>query len=439
MIDIEEKEIPVSQLKLGMYVSRFDIPWEITRFPIQGLLIESQKDIDRLAVQCRTVFIDQTRSSTPLLSRRTLQSPFKPPRKSNPINTRQNQKSDWKIRHCVERYRVTVAVEKEVKESHDIFNAVERQLYLICEHTLRCRRAHMAMLLDSATQVAESVIRNPDAFAWLCRVRTTQKPIYMHTIRLAIWGAIAGRQLGLNTFSISHLCFALLMTGIGKSHLSLGALQGYSAKKTSSGYQAHIDETLYQLNQFQFASEDTLNTLRYYCERYDGSGYPKGIGGEAIPFLARASGLIETFELLVNPYDNSRAIAPANAITYLNKSKNVLFDAELVEAFTQAIGIYPTGTLVELSDSSLGVIFSQDYEKPLRAKVIPLVDATGHVIKKLRILELTCESKESKKMKSISIRKGLPSTSIPRGLIENAHKWMFNRDSRLKSWFRTTK
>lgn len=434
-MELEEKEIPVSQLKLGMYVSRLDIPWEITRFPIQGLLIESQKDIDRLSTRCRAVFIDQARSSRSSLSKKALKPSFSSVLKPTNNNSHLS-KPDWKVRHCVESHRVTTPLEEEVKKSSEIFDVMERQLYLICEHTLRCRRAHMTMLLESTTQITESVIRNPDAFAWLCRVRATRKPIYMHTIRLAASGAIVGRQLGLNAFSINHLCYALLMTGIGKSYLSGDALQGYSARKSTPAYQAHLNETLYQLEQFQFTSSDTFNTLKYYCERYDGSGYPKGVAGDTIPFLARASGLIETFELLINPYDNARAIAPANAIVYLNKCKNELFDAQLIEAFVQAIGIYPTGTLVELSDGSVGVIFSQNYEKRLRASVIPLVDTKGHVIKKLRILDLTYDNRAQRDVGHVFIRKGLPSTSIPRGLIENAHNWMFHQDSKIMSWIK---
>jgi len=435
-MEIIEEEIPVGQLRLGMYVSRLDIPWEITSFPLQGLLIESEADIDRLAKKCDTVFVDQARSRRAHQLKHAIVPGHALSQSSKIAPIKLNRGQDWKRRHCIEQYRVSVPMRKELVTATGIFDSIERQLYLICEYTIRCRKAHVEMLLDSTANIVDSIVRNPDAFAWLCRVRATRKPIYMHTIRLAIWGAIVGRQLGLNTYSICHLCFALLMTGIGKSSISTQDLDGYSPKKVTQGYKKHLLETLYQLKEFRFSSQDTLKTIQAYCERYDGSGYPKGIKGDDIPFLSRIAGLIETFELLINPYDTSKAVSPANAIVYLNRAKDQLFEKSLVEEFVKAIGIYPTGTLVELSDGRIGVVYSQDYDKRLRASVIPILSKRGEIISKFKLLDLTGKAGTADDANMISIRKGVPSTTVPRGLLENAHEWMFHKDPGIMSWFK---
>ncbi|SMF15511.1 HD-GYP domain, c-di-GMP phosphodiesterase class II (or its inactivated variant) [Alteromonadaceae bacterium Bs31] len=428
MIELEEQQIPVGQLKLGMYVSRLDVAWEVTNFPLQGLLIRSQADIDRLQNCSRTVFIDRSRTSLspniPTLAR------AKTAREKTIKASTPKVAPKWK-RHCVERYQVQNSCEKEMKKCLEMFDIVERQIYLICEDTLHCKRANIEAISESAAQIVESVIRNPDAFAWLCRIRSSRKSIYMHTIRLAVWGAIVGRQLGLNRITLGQLCTALLVTGIGKSRIGESALAGYSVRRCSAAYKKHLDETIYQLEQFRISEVEVLNTVKSYCERIDGSGYPNRSRGVKIPFLARICGLIETFELLVNPYDVSRALSPANAIVYLNKCKDDLFEESLVEEFIKAIGIYPTGTLVELNDGQLGVIFSQDYEKRLRAKVIPILDANGNIKQKYKILDLAYARTHD----PIFISKGVPATSIPRGLLENAHNWMFKRNSKIKTLF----
>lgn len=427
-MELEEKQIAVSQLQLGMYVSRLDVPWEMTHFPLQGLLIQTQADIDRVAKLSRYVFIDQARHST------LAQHKKHPPGKTHMEKcVKQNARKStpaWK-RHCVEKYDIKNSIDKEMNKTTELFNTVERQVYLLCENTIHCKRSSAEAISDSATHIVESVIRNPDALAWLCRVRSTRKSIYMHTIRLAAWGAIVGRELGLNRYALIHLCSALLLTGIGKSRIDESALDGYSVKRSSEGYKKHLEETLYQLESMRYSSEDVLNTLRHYCERIDGGGYPNRLRGAKIPFLSRLCGLIETFELLVNPYDVSRALSPANAIVYLYRCKDEMFEESLVEEFIRAIGIYPTGTLVELNDGQLGVVFSQDYEKRLRAKVIPILDTKGNVKQKYKVLDLAY----ARNYDPIFISKGVPSTSIPRGLLEDAHNWMYKRNSAIKSIF----
>lgn len=428
MLSLEEKEIHVRQLKPGMYVSRLEIPWEMTRFPLQGLLIRSDDDIETLAQYCTFVTVDVARSHKPA----RLDSPQVPGKKPAPIHPKSNAtplrpKAEWQSKHCVEKYRVNTPIRKEVATSHSLLSTMERQIYLICEHTLRCRRANIEQLIDSSTQVVESIIRNPDAMAWLCRVKASRKPIYMHTIRLAVWGTIVGRQLGLNRFALTHLCTALMMTGIGKSSISDKALSGYSPTKPSLDYRHHLQETLYQIEQLRFADDDIAETIACYCERIDGSGYPNRTTGSEIPFLAQVCGLVETYELLVNPYHCTRAISPPNAVVYLNKRKNIQFDGRLVEEFIKAIGIYPTGTVVELSNGELGVVVSQNYKRRLRACVIPVLSAQGDILKNYQVLDLSYANDSESAQQPVSIRRGVPSTVIPRGLLEQTHTWLFDQ------------
>ena len=423
-MELEEREIPISELKPGMYVSRLDVPWELTSFPLQGIRIESSKDIQRLASYCQRVYIDLARQ----------RSAEKPVDTHSPTQTRSTKKSvqstkpAWK-KHCAEKYNISTPQQKELNACTDIMNELERKVYHLCEHTLRCRSANVEQLLDSATQIVESVIRNPDALAWLCRVKKTRQPIHMHTMRLSVWGAIVGRQLGLNRYAITHICGALLMTGIGKSAIPEKALGGYSPFKCSIEYKKHLQETLYQLKQLKISDSNIYETLESYCERIDGTGYPDGIRENTIPFLSQVCGITEVFELLVNPYHMTRAISPAHAIIFINKFKGVLFEETLVEEFVRAIGLYPTGTLVEISDGQLGVIIAKNHKNKFRASVIPIINSQGEVIPKYTVLDLSY----TKNIEHTFIRKGIPSSTIPRGLLENAHHWMFKNGTSIKS------
>lgn len=435
MRELQTKTIPVSQLRLGMYVSQLDIPWEKTDFPLQGLLIGSLQDIEKLSYYCQRVVIDEEKSRSDLQLDNPLFLKSVKTARAKSLKEKQALAIDanWKQKHCVERYVVEASIKNEIYRSIDIFEKLEKQVNHLCEHIIRCRKADIEELVESTSQVVDSIIRNPDAFAWLCRIRETRKPIYTHTIRLAVWGGIVGRQLGLNRFALTHLCSSLLMSGIGKSQVSEQALAGYCAIKTSREYQKHLHETLYQLRQIRMNSDDVIHTIENYCERIDGSGFPGRKRGSEIPFLSQVAGLIETYELLIHPYESSRAISPANAVVFLNRFKGIKFETTLVEEFIRAIGIYPTGTLVELSDGQQGVVCSQNYEKRLRASVIPIINAKGHIINKYKVLDLSYTDRREGEDDQVYIRKGVPSSNIPRGLLENAHNWMFKKDGGMKA------
>ncbi len=59
-----EKEVAVLQVQKGMYISRLDRPWKGTCFPLQGFLVKTDEDIEKLCLYCEIVYIDVYKSHT---------------------------------------------------------------------------------------------------------------------------------------------------------------------------------------------------------------------------------------------------------------------------------------------------------------------------------------------------------------------------------------
>lgn len=431
-MELFEKKIPVNQLKIGMYVCQLDRPWAETGFPLQGLYIKDQSDIDLLAKYCQFVCIDEQRS------RATSQSHLKPlSATTNKTATlravptsRPNNSIDptlWRRRHCVEHYRVTSSFLQEFRRAEPIISILEDQLIYLLDRITRMRRFDLEPVEESAADLVESVIRNPDALAWLCQIKKTRKPIYTHMIRLAVWGAIVGRQMGLNRFSLAHLTMTLMMTGIGKSKLSDQTLHTHNVFQHNTDYQLHLAETLYHLKNGNITGDDILGTIEGYCERHDGSGYPNNLSAGKIPFLSRTAGLIDTFDLMVHPFNEQQSISPANAIARLNKCKDSLFDPHLVETFVQAIGIYPTGSLVEINNGVIGIVVTQSYEKRMQASIIPLINHDKRRFEKFKVFDLNLTGSDPNCKSHLIIKRGLPFHLAPQRLLALAHEQLFEK------------
>jgi len=68
-------------------------------------------------------------------------------------------------------------------------------------------------------------------------------------------------------------------------------------------------------------------------ERWDGKGYPSGLAGAEIPFLARIIGVVDSFDAMTNNRPYRKALSNEVAMAELYNNRNTQFDGEIVDAF----------------------------------------------------------------------------------------------------------
>ena len=78
--------------------------------------------------------------------------------------------------------------------------------------------------------------------------------------------------------------------------------------------------------------QDTLAVVRYHQERWDGSGYPVGLSGKDIPYLARVFAVADAFDALTSDRPYRARIQPGEAIQYLREQAGILFDSQIVQS-----------------------------------------------------------------------------------------------------------
>jgi HD-GYP domain-containing protein (c-di-GMP phosphodiesterase class II) len=80
------------------------------------------------------------------------------------------------------------------------------------------------------------------------------------------------------------------------------------------------------------------HAIRHHHERLDGSGYPDGLRGDAIPLFSRMILVAETYEAMTHNRPYRRALPPAEAVRRLREGAGTQFDPELVERFVILVG-----------------------------------------------------------------------------------------------------
>lgn len=405
---VRQKKVAVHDLEIGMFVSDLDRPWHQTPFPIQGFHIRSQDDIRSLVTYCKWIVIDvaETRDS---IDKNKAGSRFvagKSPRKAN--NREAVQLPPLSIKDPVSYENVTT-MKKELKVSRKVMMDAEVSLHRVFQAVQDGATPDLREVAAVTRRMVDSAVRNPDALLWLSRTRHHDDYTYRHSLNTAVWALVCGRQLGLNEGLLNHLGLGCLLSQIGKLELPNQILrnEGKLNADDFAVYRSYVDRGVAKLSDTG-VSRAVISVVQGHRERHNGSGFPDGIRGDRIPLLAKIGGLAEYFETLIGPREAGEPMTPARAVNLLYDMRNIEFQEDLAEQFIQAIGIYPTGSLVELTDGQRGIVVSHTPERRLWPKVMVMTDRAHQPLKSARIVDLAKYNEDRSAYETLSIAECLP-------------------------------
>ncbi len=137
----------------------------------------------------------------------------------------------------------------------------------------------------------------------------------------------------------------------------------------------------------QGVSSDTIGVALGAYEHHlnlDGSGYPATAAGRPIGLLSRIVAIVDRYDAMTSArVYRSASISPPKALALLYHSQRDHLDQALLRNFLNLVGFYPLGTVVRLSDSSVGIVVGAMPEHALRhfPVVTLLLSADGRSIR----------------------------------------------------------
>jgi hypothetical protein len=154
-----------------------------------------------------------------------------------------------------------------------------------------------------------------------------------------------------------------------------------------------------------------MEIVQYHHERHNGTGYPFRLKANDIPVYARIAGIVDSFDAMTTPRPYAAPISTSDAMRMLNNLAGVEYQAEMVEQFIQAVGVFPVGSLVELSSGEVAVVVAQNRVRRLRPQIMILTETDRSLLKQFRTIDLRTQLVDDKG-ESLWIERGLPSDSI---------------------------
>ena len=192
-----------------------------------------------------------------------------------------------------------------------------------------------------------------------------------HALNTSIVALLMGRSLGLSEPELVDLGTGALMHDVGKldvpdrfRHLE----EGFGNNELNA-YRDHVAKGV-TLGQRMGLAAGSLMVLAQHHEQADGSGFPLRLAGERIGMGARIVAIVNRYDNLCNPQSRVIPLTPHEAVSVLFAQGRNRFDATVLNAFIRMMGVYPAGSLVQLTDDRFAMVMGVNSNRPLKPRVL---------------------------------------------------------------------
>ncbi|WP_275655691.1 HD-GYP domain-containing protein [Agaribacterium haliotis] len=394
MAGVKQLKIDVNELTIGMFVSGLDRPWTQTPFPLQGFYIRDREEIKELRIHCNHVYIDVVKGSGPVKTdlKKLAKAPVSKKNVRADSRARVTDVTPIRVRRDV--YTDVAPIEKEIGQAKALHQQVYRAVgTVLSQINVDGQHVPIKETKRAASAMVDSVVRNPDAFTWLSKVKEKDEYTYSHAVRSAVWAILFGRHIGLPKPELDVLAMGVLLKDIGKTRLSRRLLENTKrSPDDQSSYEKFVEYGVEILKELPEVKPRVISVIKTHCERVNGSGFPAHLRADKIPLLGKIAGIVTYYDETTNPR-NANPLSPSKAVSMLYDVRGIEFQEDLVVEFIRAIGLYPTGTLVELSTGEVGVVVEQNFERRLKPKVVVVLDATKEELRAPVLIDLAEDDK----------------------------------------------
>lgn len=149
--------------------------------------------------------------------------------------------------------------------------------------------------------------------------------------------------------------------------------------------------------------------IAQHHEQADGTGFPQRLNVDRMTAAARIVSLVNRYDNLCNPVSPAKALTPHEALSVMFAQGKHKFDVTMLNAFIRMMGVYPPGSVVQLTDERYGIVVAVNSSRPLKPRVL-VHDAR---VPRDEALHLNLEEEPT-----LGIRRSLKASQLPQASME---------------------
>ena len=193
----------------------------------------------------------------------------------------------------------------------------------------------------------------------------------LHAVNVAVVSLLMGKTFGLGAAEMLDLGVGSLLHDIGKIELPerVRHREEHFTPAENQFYQEHVAHGVTLAKKMGLATGATLVIAQHH-EHADGTGFPLRLNSDRMTTAARIVSLVNRYDNMCNPHVPSRALTPHEALSLLFAQGKNRYDTAILGAFIKMMGVYPPGSVVQLTDDRYALVVSVNSSRPLKPRVM---------------------------------------------------------------------
>lgn len=361
------KRISLQQLKPGMFVHDLNCSWVVHPLFLTRFKVKSDQEIEKIAaLGVREVYIDSTLGDD-LRDALTMDEV--------------KQGIEGELLQLVGTSgnlpENRISRGEEIEAAAGIHQRANQVIRNMMSDVRLGRQLEGGGVEEAIEGIADSVLRNANALIQLSQIKNKDDYTFLHSVGVCALMTAFCHVLHLGKDVTRQVSVGALLHDIGKMQVANGILNKPSrlTEPEFAEMKRHVAYGRDLVSGVEWVTPIARVVLEQHHERYDGTGYPSGLKGEAISQFGQMAAIVDVYDAITAERVYHQAMAPVDALRKLQEWSKFHFNEELVRHFIRSVGIYPVGTLVKLESGLLGIVVEQNGADLLRPALRVVYDA----------------------------------------------------------------
>lgn len=344
--------IPIGDLQLGMYI-HLDLNWMEHPFAKSHFLIQTEQQLETLkTLGLSTVRVKKstirTEDTKPIISEVSDSVAEKQTLRDTKVGEQRDSRKD-----CERRFNETLRNFRQAMS------------------TMKAQPTQSIELIYAVTDSLINMVYEPGEMYLRILNDVSGDRASLHGLNTAILGILLGKAYGLTESSVRSIGVGALIHDIGKMQLPerVRYVGPHFTMAERNYYQEHVQLGVTFLKRMDIP-ELIIKIVQEHHEFLDGSGFPGKLTGTSIAVESKIVAIADRYDNLCNPAYLSLAMTPHEALRMMFAQEKHKFDPRLMELFVKLLGIYPPGSLVQLTDERYALVMSVNSNAILKPNVV---------------------------------------------------------------------
>lgn len=219
-------------------------------------------------------------------------------------------------------------------------------------------KVNLGSTKQMVNKILEEILASRDVLISLSDIRTYDDEVFGHSVSVCILSIMTGLKLGYNQLQLRELGVGSLLHDLGKACIAKTILNKKQrlTPQEFDGIKEHCRLGFEILHKQEEINLLAAHVALQHHEKYNGSGYPRGLKGAEIHEFARITAVADVYDAMTSDRIYRPAFTPMEAVQVLLESMGSHLDPDLVKIFIKNIALYPVGSIVTLNTGEVGVV-----------------------------------------------------------------------------------